>query len=336
MGVRSAADGDGGFGDRLVRRVDERASQLVLGLDPDPMRLWPRALELAVEEPSRPPGDPIDQAAGRDAAAPAGAHPVARRAARAVAAHCRLVIEAAGDQCVAVKPQVACFERLGAPGWAALAEVMACAAEHGLLVICDAKRGDIDVTAEAYAQAFFGPAPTPFGELPGLGADALTVNPLLGRDAVLPLLSAARRRGAGLFILVRTSNPSAADLQDRELAAGGTVSDRLAALVQELGAAGVGSSGLSDVGAVAGATVPERLAALREAMPHAPMLLPGVGAQGGKVQDLAAAFAPGPAGGLVSASRGIVNAYLQSGGDPAAAADAEAARLRKLAWSLVN
>ncbi len=127
---------------------------------------------------------------------------------------------------------------------------------------------------------------------------------------MLPLLSAARRRGAGLFVLVRTSNPSAADLQDRELAAGGTVSDRLAALVQELGAAGVGSSGLSDVGAVAGATVPERLAALREAMPHAPMLLPGVGAQGGKVQDLAAAFAPGPAGGLVSASRGIVNAYL--------------------------
>jgi orotidine-5'-phosphate decarboxylase len=314
-GARSAGPAGEGFGDRLAQLVAERASQLVLGLDPDPARLWPRALELATHGAERTP---------------------AERAARAVAAHCRLVLDAAADQCVAVKPQVACFERLGPPGWAALAEVVADVGQRGCLVICDGKRGDIDFTAKAYGQAYFGHTPTPFGPVPGLGADALTVNPLLGRDAVLPLLEAARGRGGGLFVLVRTSNPGAADVQDLELSAGGTVSGRLAALVAELGADGVGRAGISDVGAVTGATVPEKLAELREAMPAAPFLLPGVGAQGGRVQDLASAFAPGRAGGLVSASRGIVRAHEKAGGEPAHAARAEASRLRELAWSLAG
>jgi orotidine-5'-phosphate decarboxylase len=252
-----------------------------------------------------------------------------------VAAHCALAIEAVADQCVAVKPQVACFERLGAPGWAALADVVRRAQDAGLLVLADGKRGDIDVSASAYAQAFFGTTPTHFGPVSSLEVDALTVNPLLGMDSLAPFVAAARAAGGGLFVLVRTSNPGAADVQDRELADGaGTVSDRLAALVAELGADGVGSSGLSDVGAVVGATVPGRLQSLRELMPAAPFLLPGVGAQGGRVQELAPAFAPGRAGGLVSASRGIVRAHEQAGGDPASAARAEAARLRELAWDL--
>src|SRR5947209_10283909 len=148
------------FADRLADRVATRASQLVLGLDPDPARLWPRAIELAGGAGS-PPAPPE------------------ARAALAVSIHCALVIEAVGEQCVAVKPQVACFERLGAPGWAALSEVVARAHGRGLLVIADAKRGDIDVSAAAYAQAFFGETPTPYGPVPGLQADALTVNPLL-------------------------------------------------------------------------------------------------------------------------------------------------------------
>ena len=135
-------------------------------------------------------------------------------------------------------------------------------------------------------------------------------------------------------MLVRTSNPGAADLQDLELASGGTVSDRLAAMVAELGAPGTGAAGLSDVGAVVGATAPERMEALRELMPAAVFLLPGVGAQGGQVEQLSAAFAPGPAGGLIAASRGVVDAYRKTGGDPAAAAVSEAARLRELAWKL--
>jgi orotidine-5'-phosphate decarboxylase len=233
---------------------------------------------------------------------------------------------------VAAKLQLACFERLGGPGWDALADVARYAREQGLLVIADAKRGDVAHSAAAYAQAYFGETPTPFGPVAGLAADALTVNPLLGRDSLEPVVAAARQRGAGVFALVRTSNPGAADLQELQLAGGGSLSERIAALVADLGAAG--AAGIADVGAVIGATAPQRLARLRELMPHAAFLLPGVGAQGGKVEDLAAAFAPGPAGGLVSASRGIVNAYEREGGDPATAAGREAARLRALAWQI--
>ncbi len=288
----------------------------MLGLDPDPARLWPRAIEL-VSSPDSLPAPPDV------------------RAGQAVALHCTLAIEAVAEECVAVKLQVACFERLGAPGWEALQQVAAQAREHGLLVIADAKRGDIDVTAAAYAQAFLGETQTPFGPIPGLGADALTVNPLLGVDSLAPFVAAARERGSGLFVLVRTSNPGAADVQELTLAHGGSVSGRLAAIVAELGAPAVGPAGLADVGAVVGATAPERLEAMRAAMPHAVFLLPGVGAQGGAVEDLAPAFAPGPAGGLVSASRGIVAAYQKTGGEPAEAARREAARLRELAWKLV-
>jgi orotidine-5'-phosphate decarboxylase len=304
---------DIGFGDRIADSVAQRQSQIVLGLDPDPARLWPGAVDLV---------------GGSEADA-------AHRAGRAVAAHCRLVLDAAAEQCVAVKPQVACFERLGAAGWAALREVCADAAQRGLVVIADAKRGDIDISARAYAQAFFGRTPTPFGEVEGLGADALTVNPLLGRDSLAPFVEAARARGAGLFVLARTSNPGAGDLQDRELTQGGTVSGAIAGMIDELGRSGVGGAGLSDVGAVTGATAPDRMETLRALMPQAVWLLPGIGAQGASGRDLAPAFAPGPAGGLVSASRAIVYAYQSAGGgEPAACARAEAARLRELVWGL--
>jgi orotidine-5'-phosphate decarboxylase len=203
-----------------------------------------------------------------------------------------------------------------------------------LLVFADAKRGDIDVTAAAYAQAFLGETPTPFGPIMGLSADALTVNPLLGADSLAPLVAAARDRGAGLFVLVRTSNPGAADVQELRLSDGRSVSERLAELVGDLGADGIGASGLSDIGAVIGATAPEWIGRLREQMPHAVFLLPGVGAQGGSVEELGAAFAPGPGGGLVSASRAVVGAHHRLGGDPARAARSEAARLRELIWGL--
>lgn len=299
------------FGERLSARVAERRSPLVLGLDPDPALLWPEGA----------------------AAAQAASGTTPERVARGVVAHCCAVIDAAASECVAVKPQVACFERLGAPGWSALSEVCDHARARGLLVLADAKRGDIDVSAAAYAQAFFAGIATPWGEVPGLGADALTVNPLLGADSIAPLLSAARQSGAGLFVLVRTSNPGARDVQEAELAEGGIVSERLARLVAGLAEAG---TGLADVGAVVGATAPERLAPLRELMPRAVFLLPGVGAQGGKVEDLAAAFAPGPAGGLIAASRGIVRAHEADGRDPAAAAHDAAATLRQSAWALAG
>ncbi|HEY7933195.1 MAG TPA: orotidine-5'-phosphate decarboxylase [Solirubrobacteraceae bacterium] len=299
----------GRFGDLLAARVHERQSQIVLGIDPDPIELWPT---VAV----------TDAAAG------------AARTLQAVLAHCRALIDAAAPACVAVKFQLACFERLGAGGWGVLLALAAHAREQGLLVIADGKRGDIPVTATAYAQALFGGLDTPLGYVDGLSADLATVNPLLGAEAIEPFLKAARTRGGGILVLVRTSNPGAADLQDLPLASGGTVWERVAELVGELGEDGVGHSGLSDAGAVMGATVPGHLARARELMPNSIFLIPGVGAQGGDIASLSAAFAPGRAGGLITASRSIAHAHLQGGGEPAQAARAEAERLRASAWAL--
>jgi orotidine-5'-phosphate decarboxylase len=303
-----------GFGDRLASLVRQRESQIVLGLDPDPMRLWPTTVERARNRDS----DVLPE----------------QRTAMAMLTHCRELIDAAGMACVAVKPQLARFEVLGAAGWTVLRAVVEYAQSAGLLVIADGKRGDIDVSAGAYAKALQGTSDTPFGGVDGLGADLVTVNPLMGSDAVEPFVSTARAVEAGVLVLVRTSNPGAADIEDLELAGGGRVWERIAMLVEKLGRESVGAGGLSDVGAVVGATVPEHLIRARELMPNAVFLLPGVGAQGGRVEDLAPAFVPGRAGGLISASRSIADAHRGDGGDPAAAARAEAERLRELAWTL--
>jgi orotidine-5'-phosphate decarboxylase len=253
----------------------------------------------------------------------------AERAAAAVAAHCAAAIDAAGPACVAAKPQLACFERLGAPGWAALRATVEHARDGGLLVLADAKRGDIDVSASAYAQTLAGTTPTPFGLVEGLGADAYTVSPYMGLDT----LRALRAPGAGMFVLVRTSNPGAADVEDLVTEGGERVWERVARLVDGLGEPGP-ESGLNDVGAVVGATAPEHVARMRELMPHTPFLLPGIGAQGGRVENLAPAFGPGRAGALITASRSIVGAHEMHGGEPGAAARREAERLRALAWSM--
>jgi orotidine-5'-phosphate decarboxylase len=292
--------------------VEERRSRVVLGLDPDPAVLWPEALERI--------GGPGD-----------GPHLARIRTAEAVTEHCRAAIVAAGPACVAVKLQLACFERLGAPGWEALEQVAAIGRDHGLLVLADGKRGDVPVTATAYAQALVGETPGPFGPVKGLAVDAFTANPLLGRDALEPLAEAAAAAGAGCFVLVRTSNPGAAELQDEGEP---PLYERLARLVDEMGAPHLGESGLSCVGAVTGATRPDHLGRLRELMPRAVFLLPGVGAQGGRVEDLGPAFAPHAAAGLVSASRSIVGARAERGGDSASAAQAAAEELRAASWNL--
>jgi orotidine-5'-phosphate decarboxylase len=302
------------FSDRLAALVEERESQIVLGLDPDPAKLWPEAV-------ARTAGPDADHHEDR-----------ARLTAEAVAHHCALAIAAAGPSCVAVKPQLACFERLGSHGWAALEQTIAAAHENDLLVIADGKRGDVPQSAKAYGQALVGHTTGPFGAVPGLGADAFTANPLLGRDALEPLLEAADAAAAGCFVLVRTSNPGAAEIQDEPSDA--PLRAKFARIVDELGADRIGSAGLSDVGAVTGATRPELVAELREQMPHAIFLLPGVGAQGGRAEDLGPAFAPHPAAGLVSASRSIVDAAANGGGDPALVAQTAAEALRMATWRL--
>jgi orotidine-5'-phosphate decarboxylase len=291
--------------------VAERESQIVLGLDPDPSDLWPGSAPGAQEE-----------------------LPTVSRVGMAVLGHCHALIDATAEACVAVKLQLARFEALGAVGWTLLGAVADHARELGLLVIADGKRGDIDVSARAYANALIDGLATPFGKLDGLGADLVTVNPLMGADAIEPFVAAARTVGAGVLALVRTSNPGAADVQDLSLAGGGTVWERVATIVDELGRPGVGEAGLSDVGAVVGATDPSHLARARELMGTATFLLPGVGAQGGQVENLLPAFAPGRAGGLITASRSIAGAHKATGTQPAAAAREEAERLRAAAWAL--
>jgi orotidine-5'-phosphate decarboxylase len=292
------------FADRLTALVEERRSQVCLGLDPDPAKLL----------------SGITVEADGDPAAPAVL------AGRAVAAHCRELIARVGPHCVAVKPQLACFERLGPPGWEALAEAREASHEAGLIFLADGKRGDVPVTAAAYAQALVGSTSTPWGDVWGLGADAFTANPLLGRDALEPLVAACEEAGAGIFVLVRTSNPGAADLMDVP-SPKVPLHERLAALVDSLSGRLAGESGLSGLGAVVGATAPGHIARLRDLMPRSVFLLPGVGAQGGDPKLLGPAFAPGPAAAIVSSSRGIAGAP-----DPAAAAE----ELRATLWEISN
>jgi orotidine-5'-phosphate decarboxylase len=224
-----------------------------------------------------------------------------------------------------VKPQLACFERLGQHGWWALDEVCRAAHREGLLVVADGKRGDVPVTAAAYGQALVGETETPWGAVGGLGADAFTANPLLGSDAIEVLVEAAAAAAAGVFLLVRTSNPGAASLQDGSLD-GRPLHEALAALVAGSAPKLMGESGLSGVGAVVGATAPQHMGRLRELMPDSVFLIPGIGAQGGRPEDLGPALAAGrPASILVAASRSIARAE-----DPAAAAE----ELRSAVWEL--
>jgi orotidine-5'-phosphate decarboxylase len=289
------------FSDRLAEAVERKRTQLVVGLDP---RVDLLPVELG--------GEAVLGRAG---------------AAAAVTRFCRGIVDAVAPYAVAVKPQVAFYEALGADGWAALEDACAYARDAGMLVIADGKRGDIGSTARAYAAAFLEPR----GPSPAL-ADALTVNPYLGGDAVDPFLAACRRHAAGVFFLVRTSNAGAADLQDAVLADGRPVWRHVADLVHEWGAELVGARGLSSVGAVVGATVPRAVGEARRAMPQAILLLPGVGAQGASPADVARAFTSGPASALVNASRSVIYAFRDAGDDWRSAAAREAARLSAAIW----
>ena len=241
-----------------------------------------------------------------------------------VARFCCGLVDAVAPHAAAVKPQLAFFEALGPGGHGAFDEVCLYARRAGLLVIVDGKRGDIGSTARAYAEAYLE------GDVPR--GDALTVNPYLGRESVEPYLAAARRDGSGVFVIVKTSN-AGADVQDVVLSDGRPLWHHVASLVTEWGEDLLGEVGLSSVGAVVGATHPRAVAEARRLMPQSILLLPGVGAQGGSVDDLARAFKSGPASALVNASRSVNYAYRETGGDYREAAGAEAARLKQHIWT---
>jgi orotidine-5'-phosphate decarboxylase len=290
------------FADRLAEAVARKRSQLVVGLDP---RLDLLPMELRGEA-----------VLGRASAA------------AAVARFCNGIVDAVGPYVVAVKPQAAFFEALGSDGFHALEEVCAYARSSGLLVLLDAKRGDVGSTSRAYAAAYLEPREGG----PPL-ADAMTASPYLGLDSVEPFLAACRRYGAGVFFLVRTSNAGAADVQDAVLSDGRPLWQLVAELVHEWGQPFVSEGGMSSVGAVVGATLPRAVSDARRLLPQTPLLLPGVGAQGATPADVARAFTRGPATALVTASRSVIYAFRESEEDWRVAAAGEAERLAVQVWS---
>ncbi len=259
------------FADTLVETMRRRDSRLVVGLDPDLARIR-RIPEFAKAPP-----------------------------AEALRGFCAGVAEACAAESCAVKPQIAFFEAHGAAGWDALVDVGRAARATGTPVILDAKRGDIGSTSKAYAELVSPDGP--------LGADAITLNPYLGTDSIAPFLDASSKHGTGLFILAKTSNPSASELQDLELADGRRVCEAVADLVRAWAKDFVGESGWSTVGAVVGATQYADLESLRVRMPHSILLLPGVGAQGAEIAKLRPAFGADAFGACVNSSRAILYAW---------------------------
>ena len=227
---------------------------------------------------------------------------------------CRRIIDVVAPLVPAVKPQAAFFEELGPEGCAALARVVRHARNAGLIVIMDAKRGDIGSTAEAYARGYLA------GEDPDAApwaADALTVNPYLGRDTLEPFVQVANERGAGIYVLVRTSNPGAGSFQDplaTQAAETGPqpIYRHVAAVVEELSRNSAGAGDYGCVGAVVGATWPRELSELRAAMPHVPLLVPGYGSQGAGAGEVAGAFDASGLGALINSSRAINFAHARA------------------------
>jgi orotidine-5'-phosphate decarboxylase len=275
----------GHFADRLIGAIRSKRNPVLVGLDPRAENL-PKGL-LAGE--------------GNEAVA------------RAYVAFCRGIIDVVAPLVPAVKPQAAFFEQLGPAGCAALGEVMSYAAEKGLVVILDGKRNDIGTTAQAYAEGYLGQGVRSQesgvrGQESGWNADALTVSPYLGDDSITPFLTIAKERGAGIFVLVKTSNPGGGRFQDL-VADGKPLYWHVAEFVENLASHSRGSEGYGIVGAVCGATYPEQLSELRQAMPSTLFLIPGFGAQGGTAKDCAAAFDERGLGGVVNNSRGIIFAH---------------------------
>lgn len=247
----------------------------------------------------------------------------------------KALIDATYDVIPAIKPQMAFYEMFGIEGIKCLKETCKYAKEKGMIVIVDAKRGDIGSTAAGYSNAYLGK--TPMGEIEEsfFDADFLTVNPYLGIDGVKPFVEDCKKYDKGIFILVKTSNPSSGELQDLKLENGKTIYETVGSLVEKWGEEVRGENEYSSVAAVVGATYPEQLESLRQQMPHTFFLIPGYGAQGGKAEDIALGFDKKGLGGIVNSSRSLMCAYKSdrwkdefSDEEYAKATRAEAIRMR--------
>lgn len=268
------------FASRLSATIIAKKSPLVVGLDPD-ISKFPSSLRLPAKANI---GQITDS----------------------ILAFNKTIIDHTADLAAAIKPQSAFYEKYGWAGIKALEDTCHYAQTKGLLVIMDAKRGDVPNTAAAYAEAYLAPDVNPHA----LSCDALTVNPFLGRDSLEPLIDASSRNGRGIFVLVRTSNPGAADLQnltiqETEQPLWAQIASWVSTWAEQL----KGDSGYSSIGVVAGLTHPKEAHALRKLLPHSYLLLPGLGAQGGKATDALQCFDKNGLGALLIAARSIIFAY---------------------------
>jgi len=275
------------FSDKLAEKVLKKKNPSVLGLDPKLEYIPDSIKKKAFEE----------NACKKKAAA------------QSIVEFNRRLIDAVYDIIPAIKPQLAYYEMYGLEGLWALDETIRYAKSKDLLVIADGKRNDIGTTAEAYAAAYLGTTALHDTKQKMFDVDALTVNAYLGVDGVKPFVTACEQFGKGLFILVKTSNPSSGQLQDLQLSDGRTVYEAMADLVNEWGQTTLGQYGYSSIGAVVGATYPKQLEELRKRMSKAWILVPGYGAQGGTAADVAHAFDKNGLGAVINASRSLMCAY---------------------------
>ena len=295
--------------DRMIEKIVETQNPTVAGLDPKLAYIPSYILDGAVAKYDK----------------------TLEAAAAALLEYNKGLIDALCDIVPAVKPQAAYYEMYGWQGVRILAETVAYARAKGMFVITDGKRNDIGTTMEAYATAHLGKTDV-FGEkTEAFGADALTVNGYLGTDGIKPLLGVCEAEDKGIFVLVKTSNPSSGELQDQKMESGKTVYETMGVFCEHWGESVMGKYGYSGVGAVVGATYPAQLGEMREKAPHTFFLVPGYGAQGGGADDVAPAFDKNGLGAIINSSRGIMCAWQKEKCDEhdyAQAARREAIRMR--------
>ena len=269
--------------DRLINKIKETNNPTVIGLDPRYELLPKCVLE---KYPNTLEG--ISQA---------------------IVEYNKALIDETYDVIPAVKPQIAFYEMFGIPGMKAFEETCKYAKQKGMIVIADIKRGDIGSTAQGYSNAYLGKTKIEEKEESIFDVDFVTVNPYMGTDCVKPFIDDCKKYDKGIFILVKTSNPSSGELQDVKLENGEEVYLKVAKLVEKWGKDLRGENGYSSIAAVVGATYPKQLKEIREIAPHTYFLIPGYGAQGGKAEDIALGFDKNGLGGIVNASRSLMCAY---------------------------
>ena len=277
---------------RLIERIAQLQNPSVVGLD-SLLEYIPQHIK---EEKFAQYGDTFDAAA------------------QAILAYNKEIIDAICDIVPAVKPQAAYYEMYSWQGMWALCETVKYAQEKGMIVIMDGKRNDIGSTMQAYAKAHLGVSEVNGKELSAFGSDMLTVNGYLGSDGIEPLLPICDEKDKGIFVLVKTSNPSSGELQDQKIG-DKSIYETMGAMCEQWGEKTQNSYGYSRVGAVVGATYPQQLSEMRQKMPHTFFLVPGYGAQGGGANDVAGAFDKNGLGAIVNSSRAILTAWKKAGTD---------------------